>query len=168
MPDRSAQRYHNLGDTSHNISSLFFPAHKIHFAWFWPRFASSGSWNVDRPKCASRPSNFPIATMSTSVEPILTAEERHLQSLIYGLIISTAILSMIVCGLRVRTWLEGSSNTGNPVEYGTWADLCLQLYTRAFVIKVFGVDDIAVCVALVCPTFHAGDTTALKINRLDY
>lgn len=33
---------------------------------------------------------------------------------------------------------------------------CLQLYTRAFVIKVFGLDDIAVCVALVCPNpaFH--------------
>ncbi|KAJ5801560.1 uncharacterized protein N7518_003628 [Penicillium psychrosexuale] len=61
--------------------------------------------------------------MSASVEPILTAEERHLQSLIYGLIISTGILSMIVCSLR--------------------------LYTRAVVIKIFGMDDIAVCVALV-------------------
>ncbi|KAJ5511076.1 hypothetical protein N7453_003179 [Penicillium expansum] len=57
--------------------------------------------------------------MSTSVaELTVTAEERYLQSLIYGLIISTGILSMIVCGLR--------------------------LYTRAFIIKVFGLDDIAV------------------------
>ncbi|KAJ5210076.1 hypothetical protein N7472_000215 [Penicillium cf. griseofulvum] len=62
--------------------------------------------------------------MSTSMaEPRLSADERYQQSLIYGLIISTGILSMIVCSLR--------------------------LYTRAFVINVFGIDDIAVCVALV-------------------
>ncbi|KAF4769210.1 hypothetical protein HAV15_008517 [Penicillium sp. str.  len=62
--------------------------------------------------------------MSTSTAELsITADERYLQSLIYGLIISTGILSMIVCGLR--------------------------LYTRLFIIKVFGLDDIAVCVALV-------------------
>ncbi|QQK47632.1 PTH11 GPCR protein [Penicillium digitatum] len=62
--------------------------------------------------------------MSTSLADLsLTAEERYMQSLIYGLITSTGILSMIVCSLR--------------------------LYTRAFVIKVFGLDDIAVCVALI-------------------
>ncbi|KAJ5395162.1 uncharacterized protein N7487_009465 [Penicillium crustosum] len=48
----------------------------------------------------------------------ITADERYLQSLIYGLIISTGILSMI-------------------------------LYTRVCIIKVFGLDDIAVCIALV-------------------
>ncbi|CAI7590088.1 unnamed protein product [Penicillium glandicola] len=62
--------------------------------------------------------------MSTTVaDTSVTAEERYMQSLIYGLIISTGILSMIVCSLR--------------------------LYIRAFIIRVFGVDDIAVCVALV-------------------
>ncbi|KAJ5520802.1 hypothetical protein N7463_001255 [Penicillium fimorum] len=62
--------------------------------------------------------------MSTSIaEQRMTADERYQQSLIYGLIISTGILSMIVCSLR--------------------------LYTRAFIINIFGVDDIAVCVALV-------------------
>ncbi|KAJ5193251.1 hypothetical protein N7449_009393 [Penicillium cf. viridicatum] len=64
--------------------------------------------------------------MSTSVAELsITADERYLQSLIYGLIISTGILSMIVCSLR--------------------------LYTRAFIIKVLGLDDIAVCVALIPP-----------------
>ncbi|KXG52200.1 uncharacterized protein PGRI_084840 [Penicillium griseofulvum] len=60
---------------------------------------------------------------TTMAEPHLSDDERYQQSLIYGLIISTGILSMIVCSLR--------------------------LYTRAFVINVFGMDDIAVCVALV-------------------
>ncbi|KAJ5817132.1 hypothetical protein N7447_009365 [Penicillium robsamsonii] len=62
--------------------------------------------------------------MSTSIaEAHLTSDERYQQSLIYGLIISTGILSMIICSLR--------------------------LYTRAFIVNVFGVDDVAVCVALV-------------------
>ncbi|KAJ5609048.1 hypothetical protein N7528_009615 [Penicillium herquei] len=52
----------------------------------------------------------------------LTAEERYLQSLTYGLIIGTGILSIIVCGLR--------------------------LYARAKVVRTFGPDDIAVCIAL--------------------
>lgn len=48
--------------------------------------------------------------MSTSeAEPSLTADERYEQSLTYGLIIGTAILSMIVCSLRVSSHLEGSS-----------------------------------------------------------
>lgn len=48
----------------------------------------------------------------------ITADERYLQSLTYGLIISTGILSMIVCGLRVRSWLEGFEiwwNTGHEL-----------------------------------------------------
>ncbi|KAJ5371888.1 hypothetical protein N7517_003894 [Penicillium concentricum] len=66
----------------------------------------------------------PASIMSSAItEPRLTSDERYQQSLIYGLIISTGILSMIVCSLR--------------------------LYTRAFIINVFGVDDIAVCIALV-------------------
>ncbi|KAL4808577.1 hypothetical protein BDV18DRAFT_157521 [Aspergillus unguis] len=52
----------------------------------------------------------------------LAPDEQYQQSLAYGLIIGTAVLSMLVCGLR--------------------------LYTRAVVIKSFGPDDIAVCVAL--------------------
>ena len=46
---------------------------------------------------------------------------------------------------------------------------CLQLYTRAFIIKVFGLDDIAVCVALVCPTpFHWGHRQPVRTNRVNY
>ncbi|KAJ5971293.1 uncharacterized protein N7479_001211 [Penicillium vulpinum] len=63
-----------------------------------------------------------IAELAIAIPPP-TADERYLQSLIYGLIISTGILSMVVCSLR--------------------------LYTRAFIVNVFGVDDIAVCIALV-------------------
>ncbi|KAL4746957.1 hypothetical protein BDW72DRAFT_206910 [Aspergillus terricola var. indicus] len=53
----------------------------------------------------------------------LAPDERHQQNLAYGLIIGPGTLSLIVCSLR--------------------------LYTRATVIKNFGADDIAVCVALV-------------------
>ncbi|OJJ03943.1 hypothetical protein ASPVEDRAFT_152368 [Aspergillus versicolor CBS 583.65] len=52
----------------------------------------------------------------------LAPDEQYQQSLAYGLIIGTAVLSLVVCGLR--------------------------LYTRSVVIKSFGADDIAVCVAL--------------------
>lgn len=46
---------------------------------------------------------------------------------------------------------------------------CLQLYTRAFIIKVFGLDDIAVCVALVCPTpFHWGRRQPVRTNGVNY
>ncbi|KAJ5118780.1 hypothetical protein N7526_010417 [Penicillium atrosanguineum] len=62
--------------------------------------------------------------MSTSAAELsLTADERHIQSLTYGLIISSSLLSLIVVSLR--------------------------LYTRAVIIKLFGLDDIAVCIALV-------------------
>ncbi|PTU24981.1 hypothetical protein P175DRAFT_0498082 [Aspergillus ochraceoroseus IBT 24754] len=53
----------------------------------------------------------------------LAADEQYQQSLTYGLIIGTGLLSLIVCGLR--------------------------LYTRGIVVKVFGLDDAAVCIALV-------------------
>ncbi|KAJ6111846.1 hypothetical protein N7523_007907 [Penicillium sp. IBT 18751x] len=60
---------------------------------------------------------------NSAAEPSLTADERYLKSLTYGLIISTALLSLIVVSLR--------------------------LYTRAVIVKLFGLDDIAVCIALV-------------------
>ncbi|KAJ5638377.1 hypothetical protein N7490_008256 [Penicillium lividum] len=53
----------------------------------------------------------------------LTPDERYEQSLTYGLIIGTGVLSMIVCSLR--------------------------LYSRAVILKRFGLDDIAVCISLV-------------------
>ncbi|KAJ5929058.1 hypothetical protein N7454_006906 [Penicillium verhagenii] len=52
----------------------------------------------------------------------LTPAERYVQSLTYGLIIGTGLLSILVCSLR--------------------------LYARAFVIKIWGLDDTAVCIAL--------------------
>ncbi|KAF9892641.1 hypothetical protein FE257_001043 [Aspergillus nanangensis] len=52
----------------------------------------------------------------------LEPDERYQVNLAYGLIIATGLLSLIVCSLR--------------------------LYTRAVVIKMLGMDDIAVCVAL--------------------
>ncbi|KAJ5736209.1 uncharacterized protein N7483_001334 [Penicillium malachiteum] len=60
----------------------------------------------------------------------LTSEERHRQSLTYGLIIGTGILSLIVCGLR--------------------------LYARAKVVRTFGADDIAVCILLVITQIFNG------------
>ncbi|KAL4742468.1 hypothetical protein BDV11DRAFT_202573 [Aspergillus similis] len=51
----------------------------------------------------------------------LAPDEQYQQSLAYGLSIGTAVLSLVVCGLR--------------------------LYARAFVVKNFGLDDIAVCIA---------------------
>ncbi|KAL4900270.1 hypothetical protein BDW74DRAFT_188641 [Aspergillus multicolor] len=52
----------------------------------------------------------------------LAPDERHPKSLAYGLIIGPGILSLIVCSLR--------------------------LYTRTIVIRSFGADDVAVCIAL--------------------
>ncbi|KAJ5560715.1 hypothetical protein N7513_003114 [Penicillium frequentans] len=61
--------------------------------------------------------------MTTSeTEPSLSADEQYQQSLTYGLIISTGLLSIIICSLR--------------------------LYARAFILKRFGMDDIAVCISL--------------------
>ncbi|KAJ5889115.1 hypothetical protein N7504_009925 [Penicillium tannophilum] len=62
--------------------------------------------------------------MTTSeTEPSLSADEQYQQSLTYGLIISTGLLSIVICSLR--------------------------LYARAFILKRFGTDDIAVCISLV-------------------
>ncbi|KAJ5557523.1 hypothetical protein N7494_001438 [Penicillium frequentans] len=61
--------------------------------------------------------------MTTSeTEPSLSADEQYQQSLTYGLIISTGLLSIMICSLR--------------------------LYARAFILKRFGMDDIAVCISL--------------------
>ncbi|KAJ5668174.1 uncharacterized protein N7477_006744 [Penicillium maclennaniae] len=60
---------------------------------------------------------------NSAAEPSLTADERYLKSLTYGLILSTGLLSLIVVSLR--------------------------LYTRAVIVNLFGLDDIAVCIALV-------------------
>lgn len=44
---------------------------------------------------------------------------------------------------------------------------CLQLYTRVCIIKVFGLDDIAVCIALVCPnSIHWGHRQPVRTNRV--
>ncbi|KAJ5934270.1 hypothetical protein N7466_003817 [Penicillium verhagenii] len=60
----------------------------------------------------------------------LTPAEQYVQSLTYGLIIGTGILSILVCSLR--------------------------LYARAFVIKIWGLDDTAVCIALVITQIFNG------------
>ncbi|KAJ5779109.1 hypothetical protein N7457_006829 [Penicillium paradoxum] len=72
---------------------------------------------------------------TTETDLGLSSDGRYLQSLIYGLIISTAILSLIVCSLR--------------------------LYTRAFIVNVFGLDDIAVCVALIITQVFNGIAIAV-------
>ena len=54
--------------------------------------------------------------MSSSGAVPLTSAEHYLQSLTYGLIISTGILSIIVCSLRVSS-LPGKTFDATPEYY---------------------------------------------------
>ncbi|KAJ5545270.1 hypothetical protein N7535_006347 [Penicillium sp. DV-2018c] len=79
---------------------------------------------------------------SPQPEVVISPDEKYLQSLTYGLVIGTAILSLIICSLR--------------------------LYTRAIVIKVFGMDDIAVCVALLATQAFNGLAIAVVYHGEGY
>lgn len=103
-------------------------------------FDFSNGYHVDLHRRAKHNSRWAIPTGAH-----LRSDYQHRDPVHYSVQLKSKILAK-----WLRKYLKSA---------GIW-DInlfCLQLYTRVVIIKVFGLDDVAVCIALVCPSpFHWG------------